>query len=144
VNRVLGAASAVLLVLGASLVGAPQAAAAGDQTVRLQDGQIRCLLSSDYEGRGWAAAICGRANGGPFGMSPPPLNLAVVQGAGQMYFVEGTVPGDGSNDVVVGAGQTYTLNGWTIKTEELRSLIWNDKTRHGMRVNPVEAAAIWI
>jgi hypothetical protein len=144
VKRVFSAASAVLVVLGASLIAAPQAGAAGDRTIRLQDGQIRCLLSTDYEGRGWPGAVCGRTDGGPFGMSPAPLNLAVVQGAGQFYFLEETVPGDGSDDVVLGAGQTYSANGWTVKTENLRTLIWNDQSRHGMWVNPVEAAAIWV
>ncbi len=142
-NRVLNAASAALVV-GACLFAPPAAAADGDQTIRLQNGQIRCLLSADFEGRGWPAAVCGRADGGPFGMSPAPLNVAVVEGSGEMYFVKGTVPGSEAGDVVVGAGQTYQVNGWTVKTEELRTLIWNDLSRHGMRVNPVEAAAIWV
>lgn len=143
-KTVLGAASAAMMVVGACM-SAPTAVAAGaDQTIRLQNGEIRCLLSADYQDRGRPMAICGRANGGPFGMSPDPLNLAVVLGAGEMYFMEGTIPGDGSNDVVLGVGQTYTANGWTVKTEELRTLLWNDLSRHGMRVNPVEASPIWV
>ncbi|PRC58743.1 hypothetical protein C6A85_26955, partial [Mycobacterium sp. ITM-2017-0098] len=85
--------------------------------IRVQNGEIRCLLSADYQNRGWPAAICGRTSGGPFGMSPAPLNPVVVQGEGELYFIEGTIPGDGANDAVVGAGQTYQANGWTVKTE---------------------------
>jgi hypothetical protein len=144
VKHVSGSVSAALLVFCAGLFAVPAAAAEGDQTIRVQNGEIRCLLSSDYQGRGWPAAVCGRADGGPFQVSPSPLNLAVVQGEGEMYFIPGTVPGDGSGDVVVGPGQTYTANGWTVKPEELRTLVWNDYSRHGMRVNPVEAAAIWV
>lgn len=136
--------AAALLAFGACLL-APQAAASeGDQTIRVQNGEIRCLLSADYQGRGWPAAVCGRADGGPFAVSRAQLNLVVVQGEGEMYFIPGTVPGDGSADVVVGPGQTYTANGWTVKPEELRTLLWNDDSRHGIRVNPVEAAPIWV
>lgn len=141
---VLSAAAAALVVVGTGLVAPPAAASDGDQTIRVQNGEIRCLLSANYQGRGWPAAVCGRADGGPFAVSRAPLNLAVVQGTGEMYFVEGTVPGGGATDSVMGAGQTYQANGWTVRTEELRTYIWYDIGGHGMRVNPVEAAAIWL
>ncbi|VEG58630.1 Uncharacterised protein [Mycolicibacterium aurum] len=143
-NRLPSAASAALLVLGAILCAPSAAAAEGDQTIRVQNGEIRCVLSADYEGRGRPMAICGRTNGGPFAVSPSPLNLAVVQAAGEMYFMAGTVPGPETVDVVLGPGQTYRANGWNVRTEELRTLIWNDDGGHGIRVNPVDVAAIWI
>ena len=139
--RIFAAASAALLFLGAC----PQSGAAeADQTIRVQNGTIRCLLSADYEGRGQPAAICGRTDGGPFMVSPAPLNLAVVLGTGAMFFQAGSIPGPESNDVVLGVGQTHDVNGWTVRTEELRTLITNDIGNHGMRVNPVEAFAIWL
>lgn len=140
--RVLTAATAALLVLGASPL-ATAAAADGDQTLRLQNGQIRCLLSADWKGEGVPATVCGRADGGPFGVSPAPLNLVVVLGSGETWFEEGTLP-DPAGDVVLGVGQTYAANGWNIKSEKLQTLIWNDNGGHGLRVNPVDAAAIWI
>ena len=55
--RALIAASAALVALGAYPF-VPQAnAAEGDQTIRVQDGKLRCLLTSNYEGRGRATAI---------------------------------------------------------------------------------------
>ncbi|MGE0220731.1 hypothetical protein [Mycolicibacterium sp.] len=138
-DRVLAAASAAFLVLGAC----PSAAAAdGGQTVRTPQG-VRCQLSTDFQGRGYPAATCSRADGAPFGVSPASLNLAVVQATGEVYFVDGSVPGRDSDDVVLGVGQTYRANGWTVETEELRTLITYDIGGHGMRVNPVEVAAFW-
>ena len=76
-------------------------------------------------------------------MSPAPLNLVVVLGSGELWFEAGTLP-DPAGDVAVGVGQTYAANGWNIKSEKLQTLIWNDDGGHGLRVNPVDAAAIWI
>lgn len=143
-TRAVTAASVAALVVG-GLLAAPHASAVGaDQTIRVQNGEIRCLLSADFENRGRARAMCGRSNGGPFGVSPAPLNLAVVYGSGEMYFEEGTVPGPETGDVVLGVGQTYRVNGWTVTTEELRTLITFDDGGHGIRVNPVEVSAIWM
>ncbi|KWX65821.1 hypothetical protein [Mycobacterium sp. NAZ190054] len=143
--RVFAAASAAFVALGACPWISPAAAAGGDQTVRVQNGQIRCLLSTDFEGRGYPAAVCARTDGRPFGVSPAPLNLAVVQGTGELYFKAGTLPGPESADIVLGVGQTYRVNGWTVKTEELRTLITEDQHGdHGIRVNPVDVTAVWM
>ena len=140
-----------IVAVAAFLVGssggpwAPSAVAAeGDRTVRFQDGQIRCVFSADFEGRRFPAAVCGRTDGKPFMVSPGKQNLAVLQGGGEQYFIQGTVPGPETADEVLGTGQTYSVNGWTITTEELRALIYYDIGRHGMRINPVEVVAIWL
>ena len=76
--RSLAAASASLAVLGAC-VSTPVAAATGaDQTISVQNGQIRCLISADFEGAGIPAAICGRTDGIPFQTSPADLNLSLI------------------------------------------------------------------
>ena len=138
------AVTAAALFISSAWPFAPSASATGsDQTVRVQNGQIRCLLSADYENRGRARAMCVRTDGAPFGISPPSLNVAVVIGSGEMYFEKGSLPEPSDGDVVLGVGQTYAVNGWTITTEELRTLIRNDLSGHGIRVNPVEVAAMW-
>ena len=140
--RELTAASAALLVLGA-VPFAPQAAATGgDQFVRVQDGKIRCQLSADYQGGGRAVAICGMTDGGPYGSSPMStgkfpvkLNLAFVRSTGEAFYEAGTLPGAPAGDAVVGTGQTYSANGWTVTNEPTRALIINDVTHHGIVVN---------
>lgn len=141
--RVIPAASAALLVL-CVYPSAPAGAADGDQTINVQSGQIRCLLSADFEGHGRPVTICARTDGGLFQTSPAKLNLAVVQGTGELYYEAGTIDTPPSADVVLAAGQTYNVNGWTVKAEELRTLIWYDDGRHGISVKPVEVQAIWI
>jgi len=136
-------ALAALLVFGAVSPATLAGASGADQTIRVQDGQIRCLVSADFEGRGRPAVLCVRTDGAPFGTSPAPLNVAVVLGSGEMYFQKGGLPAAEGGDVALGAGQTYTVNGWTITTEPLRTLIRNDDGGHGIRINPVEVAAIW-
>lgn len=140
--RTLTAASAAVLALGLS---APMAAAqGGDQTIRVMDGQIRCLISADFEGQGRPMAICGRTDGQPFQTSPKGMNLVAVQGTGEMFYEAGAINPPPDSDVVLGPGQTYNVNGWTVRTEELRTLIYYDIGRHGISVKPVEAMAVWI
>lgn len=142
--RDLIAASAAVLLLGACPF-APQAAAAdGDQVVRFQNGEVRCLLTANYKGRGYAMAICGRSDGGHFAKSPMStgkfpvrLNLVVSRGPGEMWWEAGEVPGPAEGDLVLGVGQTYKVNGWTVRTEELRTEIKNDDSGHGLQVNAV-------
>ena len=139
------AASAAVLVLGACPV-APQAAAAeGDQVIRVQDGQLRCLLSADYKGRGYQMAVCGRSDGRGFAASPMStgkyperLNLIVARGTGESWWEAGAVPGSASGDVVLGPGQTFAANGWTVTTEDLRIVIKNDTSGHGLQVNALD------
>ncbi len=139
--RELITAAAALLVFGASPC-APAAAAAPDQVVGVLDGQVRCLISADYQGHGDAMAICGHSDGSPFGASPMStgkypvkLNLAVLYGTGQMYWDDGTVPGSAGGDVTLGVGQDYRANGWTVTTSPNRAVLKNDLTGHGMIVN---------
>jgi hypothetical protein len=139
------AASAAMLVVGASPL-APQATAAeGDQVIQLQDGQLRCLLSANYQGRGYAMTVCGRTDGQGFGASPMStgkypvrLNLAVLKGTGEIWWEAGPAPDSAAGDVVLGVGQTYVANGWTVTTEPLRTVIKNDASGHGLFVNTVD------
>ncbi|MDZ4236379.1 MAG: hypothetical protein U1C73_22090 [Dietzia sp.] len=142
--RTVAATSAALSVLGACLSAPSAAAADGDQTISVQNGQIRCLLSGNYQDLGRPMAICGRSDGGTFAVSRPPLNIAAVRATGEMFFAAGTIPGPESADVVLGTGQTYRANGWTVTTQDLRTLVTYDIGGHGMRVNPVEAGAVWV
>lgn len=134
-----------MLVVGASPF-APQATAAeGDQVIQLQDGQLRCLLSANYKGRGYAMTVCGRTDGQGFAASPMStgkypvrLNLMVVKGTGEAWFEAGSVPNSAAGDVVLGVGQTYTASGWTVTTQPHRTVITNDASRHGLFVNTVD------
>jgi len=143
--RTLAAASAAMLVLGACPF-APQAAAAdSDQVIRLQDGQLRCLLSADYKGRGYAMTVCGRSDGRGFAASPMStgkyperLNLVVIRGTGEMWWEAGTIPGSVAGDVGLSFGQTYVANGWTITTMDHRTVIKNDDSGHGLIANELD------
>ena len=143
--RELIAASAALLVFGACPF-APQAYAAdGDQVIRVDDGQLRCLLSADYKGRGYAMAVCGRTDGRGFAASPMSigkyperLDLVVVRGTGETWFEAGAVPASATGDAVLSVGQTYVSNGWTVTTQPGRTVIKNDDSGHGLNVNAVD------
>jgi hypothetical protein len=143
--RELIAASAAMLAV-AVCSSAPQAGAAGgDQVIGVQGGQVRCLLSADYHGRGYPMAVCGRADGQGFGQSPMStgkfpvrLNLAVLKGTGEIWWEAGPAPGAPSGDVAVNTGQRYAANGWTVEDQGLKTMITNDKTRHGIFVNLVD------
>ncbi|ADT96990.1 MULTISPECIES: hypothetical protein [Mycolicibacterium] len=142
--RVVAATSAAMAVMGAVSVLPLASATPPDRTIRVLDGQIRCLLSADYEGRGRPATVCGRTDGAPFQISPKGKPLAVLLATGEQYYISGTVPGDPSADLVLGPGQISKLNGWTVKTEDLRILVSYDIGRHGMRVNPIEVMPAWL
>ncbi|MGE2833698.1 hypothetical protein [Mycobacterium sp. SMC-4] len=137
-------AVSVLLAVFAACAFTPLAAAAdGDQVVRVQDGKVRCLLSAHYLDRDYGAIVCERTDGQPFGGSPmstgkfpEPLKLAFMSDTGAQYWIAGTVPGDPADDVVVGVGQSYQANGWTVMPEELRTLIRNDRFGGVLNVSP--------
>lgn len=142
--RVVAAISAVVAAVGLGAVVPVASATPGDQTIRVLDGQIRCLLSADYEGRGRPATVCGRTDGASFQISPKGKPLAVLLATGEHFFISGTVPGDPAADLVLGPGQISKLNGWTVKTEDLRMLVSYDIGRHGMRVSPIESVPVWL
>ncbi|AFM19065.1 hypothetical protein Mycch_4355 [Mycolicibacterium chubuense NBB4] len=141
-SRRLFAAAAAALVAAACPFAAEAHAAGADQVVQVQGGTVRCLLSADYQGRGRARAICGHSDGSPFGSSPmstekypEKLNLVVVQEGGEQWWEAGTIPGAPEQDVVVPVGQTYSANGWTVTDQELRAVVENDLSKHGLIVN---------
>lgn len=140
------AAAAALLLLGVNPV-TPQATAADpDQVVLVHGGQLRCLLSANYQNRGRAAAVCGRTDGRGFGSSPMStgknpvrLNLVVLRGTGEMWWEAGTIPGAPADDVVVSPGQPYAVNGWTVTTSDIRTVVKDDATGHGVILNLADA-----
>lgn len=143
--RTLIAASAAMLVLSACPFAPHAIAADGDQVIRLQDGQLRCLLSADYKGRGYAMTVCGRSDGHGFAASPMStgkyperLNLVVIRGTGETWWEAGTVPGLLAGDVVLGFGQTHVANGWSVTTKDHRTVITNDDSGHGLVVNALD------
>ncbi|MEZ0342112.1 hypothetical protein ACAG25_19265 [Mycobacterium sp. pV006] len=136
-------AVSVALVLGAGVLAPSVGAADGDQVVRVQDGKIRCLLTAHYRDRDYGAIVCERTDGQPFGGSPMStgkfpevLNLTLMTDTGASYWLAGRVPGDPAHDVVVGVGQSYQANGWTVMPEELRTLIRNDRYGGVLNVSP--------
>jgi len=143
--RELIAGSAAMLVLGACPFAPRATAADGDQVIQVDDGQLRCMLSADYKGRGYAMAVCGRTDGRGFGESPMStgkfpvrLNLVVVRGTGEMWWEAGAVPASATGDAVLSVGQSYVSNGWTVTTQPGRTVIKNDDSGHGLNVNAVD------
>lgn len=133
--------SATLLVVAGCPFAAQAAAADADQVIQIQDGTVRCLLSADYMGRGYAMTICGLADGQLFGSSPKAttqrLNLAVVHGTGEFYWETGPTPSSPTGEVAVGVGQTYRADGWTVTSDDYRTRIQNDSSGHGLLINDV-------
>ncbi|MEO3757118.1 hypothetical protein ABGB19_02350 [Mycobacterium sp. B14F4] len=136
------AASAALMLLLAVLF-APPAAADDGRVLILQGGTVRCALSADNVDRGGGPmAVCERANGQAWGMSPwetskynQRLNLAIVRGTGEMYWERGTISAsNAAGGLAVTAGQPYQADGWTATYDGFRTRITNDATRHGIFV----------
>ncbi|MCZ8380483.1 hypothetical protein O6P37_16575 [Mycobacterium sp. CPCC 205372] len=142
------AASAAVIAVTAYPLAAQAGAADGDQVVRVQDGKLRCLISTDDVPRGGGPmAVCGLSNGQPFGTSPavarysPQQSLAVVRGTGERFWFSGTLP-PADGDVVLGPGETYRVNGWTIRNDPFKAFIVNDFYEHGMTINETEMRQI--
>lgn len=140
------AASAALMVLLAVLFAPPAAAADAGQLVVFDAGKVQCLVSADDVKRGGGPMVaCQRADGEPWGRSPwetskfnNRLNVVVVRGTGELYWDKGAVPAPNeatSGSVVVDAGQTYRVNGWTVQNEGLRTRFTYDATKHGILIN---------
>jgi hypothetical protein len=141
-------ASAAVIAVTAYPLAAQAVAAEGDQVVRVQDGNVRCLISTDDVPRGGGPmAVCGMSNGQPFGTSPavapysPQPSLAVVRGTGEMFWFSGTLPPP-DGDVVLGPGETYRVNGWTIRNDPFKAFIVNDLYEHGFTINETEMRQI--
>lgn len=136
-------ASGALVALATSF--APVASAADDVTVLIQSGAVRCSLSADDQARGGGpVAACEQLSGTPWAQAQPSqekysvrLPIAVIRGPGQFYWDGGNlrdvpaVTGDGPS---LGAGQSYSANGWTVDVEGPRTRITNDVSKHGMLI----------
>lgn len=144
VRRVVVVVAASSILLASPL--APRAAADVGQLVVVDGGSVRCLVSADDVKRGGGPmVVCQRVDGQPWGQAPwetskfnNRLNLAVVRGTGEMYWERGVVPAANDatgGDTVVGGGQTYHANGWTIQDEGLRTRFTYDATGHGVFID---------
>jgi hypothetical protein len=140
--RQVAAASGALMAL---VVCAPAASAADDVTVLIQSGTVKCSLSADDVPRGGGPiAACERTDGQPWGPTMPSqekyatgLPIAVMRGGGQFYWDGGNlrdVPPVTGSGPTLGAGQTYSANGWTVDVEGPRTRITNDVSKHGLIV----------
>ncbi|MGE2734937.1 hypothetical protein [Mycolicibacterium vaccae] len=141
--RVKTLVSVLLTVVGACVLAPSAAAAEGDQVVRVQDGKVRCLLTAHFRDRDYGAVVCERTDGERFGVAPmstgkfpEPLNLTIMTDTGSWFFLAGKVPGEPADDVVLGPGQTYRANGWTVTPEERRTMIRNDRYGGVFNVSP--------
>ncbi|ULE33246.1 hypothetical protein [Mycobacterium sp. IDR2000157661] len=145
-TRLMITASAALFV---ALPLAPQAGADAGQVVLIDDGAVRCLVSAnDLERGGGPIATCQRSDGQPWGQSPWEtskfnnlLNVPVVRGTGELYWEKGTVPSPQdptAGSVVIGPGETYRTNGWTVQDEGLKTRFTYDATNHGITVDAQE------
>jgi Ca-activated chloride channel family protein len=142
VRGLIAAAGALALVGGYPMI--PHAGADGEKFFTALDGQVRCMLSPDYLPFGGGPMVVCQRLGANFGSAPWStekyprlLNLAVDRGPGQSFWAAGTLPA-GNDDAVVGPGQTYRANGWTVTNNGLRIVIMNDVSGHGIKVDPVD------
>ena len=104
-----------------------------------ESGKVRCLVSADnVPFGGGPMVVCQPAAGGPFPQAPwaaskfdERLDLAVKRGAGQFNWQKGNIAASGQ-DMVLSTGQTYSVNGWTIESEETRTKFTYNGTGKGM------------
>lgn len=68
-------------------------------------------------------------------------SLAVVRGTGEMFWFSGNLP-PADGDVVLGPGETYRVNGWTIRNDPYKAFIVNDFYKHGFTINETEMRQI--
>lgn len=142
--RVKTAVSVALLLLGACLFAPPVVAAAGDQVVRVQDGQVRCLLSSNFRDRATAHSCAVLPTGGVRRCADVDREVSGAAESrhhgrpGSAVLDRRRHPGAPADDVVLGVGETYQANGWTVMPQELRTLIRNDRFDQEITVAPGE------
>jgi hypothetical protein len=123
---------------------APAAAADEGQTLLIDSGRVRCLVSPDDVPRGGGPmVVCQRTDGQAFAQSVfaaskynEQLPLAVKRGGGEFYYAKGSVAPSG--ETTLGNGQTLNLYGWTIENQGLRTRFTNDVSGHGFYVNQAD------
>jgi len=128
------AVCASALIAGLALV--PPASADGFQFVRTSSGQVRC-------GVGTSEVACERTAGEGFLNAPTSgrpagwhWNLAVANSGGGFRWDVGNIGGAYiDQDLVMGYGQTYNINGWTIQTSSGGTRFTNNSTGRGMFVS---------
>lgn len=145
---------ALLVALAVAVASASPAQAESSTYVRTTSGKVRCMVSANGEGTGGQAPAVICEASGP--MNPPfdqwdnvgflqaPMNGygshfhgAVIDSAGNFSFQDGANIGAGypERDLILGYGQTYHLNGWTIQAGSDGTRFSNDATGHGMFVS---------
>ncbi len=145
VRQVIAASGALIALVAFPM--APQAAAADNGSmVSIESGKVQCVVSADDQQRGGGPyVVCQQTNGQPWGTAQyeqqknaKRLNLVVVRGTGELRWEMGDISTSGEatgQDIVVNAGQSQHVNGWTIQGEDLRTRITYDATGHGILVS---------
>jgi len=116
-------------------VPAPGTSPSPAQYVRTTSGLVRCAVTR-------SEVACERTSASGFPQAPTNSggnghwNLAIVDSAGEFRWGEGNIGGaDINQDVVLGYGQTYRYNGWTINAASDGTRFTNNNTEHGMFVS---------
>ncbi len=146
VRHVIAASGALMVLVALPL--APPAAADDGQMIVTPVAKSRCLVSADNFARGGGPmVVCEHLDGSPWGTAQyaleknsSRLTLAIERGTGEFRWDKGPLSdgGDTGQPVVVDAGQTYRVNGWTIQGEELRTRFTYDATGHGMLLSAAD------
>jgi hypothetical protein len=143
IRQVMAASGALVALVALPL--APAAAADEGQTLLIDSGRVRCLVSPDDVPRGGGPmVVCQRTDGLAFAQSVfaaskynEQLPLAVKRAGGEFYYAKGSVPATGGESTLA-QGQTLNLYGWTIENQGLRTRFTNDVSGHGFYVNQAD------
>lgn len=125
---------------------ASPASADGSTMYKTQSGKMRCFVSaSEPQRSGRPAAVCetyaeetdGHFPQGPIIEYAPDgsgrANIVSVDDRGELKWDLGDL--GGAQDTVMGYGQTYHANGWTILANTDGTRLTNDATGRGMSVS---------
>jgi hypothetical protein len=129
-------AATCMALPAAGLLFATPACADGYQFVRTASGQVRCGVAVSEVG-------CERTAGEGFLNAPTSgrpagwhWNLAIVNSGGGFRWDVGNVGGAYiDQDLVMGYGQAYNINGWTIQTSTGGTRFTKNSTGRGMFVS---------
>jgi hypothetical protein len=133
------------LVALVALPLAPAAAAEEGQTLLLDSGRVRCVVSPNNIERGGGPMVaCQRTDGLSFAQSvfsaekhSERMRVAVKLGGGEFYYTQGDVAALGA-ETVVSDGQTVNLYGWTIQGQGIRTKLIYDASGHGIYINQAD------
>jgi hypothetical protein len=127
----------------------------GEAYVRTESGRVHCMVTTDDRGHGGGpVAVCDASGPGSTGFLQAPIamseseckyapcpggmhwGLAAVTAAGAFRWDDGNIAaGSGINYSTLNYGQTYDMQGWTIRPSSDGTRFTNDGTGHGMFVS---------